>query len=966
MAKLDEDQRKWLDQALQNKGRFTRANSVRKDWDDYVRRREKAAMGGAGLLPDDPRKKPVDEGLKRADELAKAGKFAEAYKSLDAIKKMGAQASVERARAVSIGDLNARLNIVRSAVGDSISLCDFATGFYDPLFDKIATMTPASQKKTLSAAALRQKEIGQEQQVLLGEMAGREDWVHRAVKKVNSRQFLDELSEIDRDITVHVVAGHQDQVREYADRAAQVRQDVTSHTFVSNAGFGSDLVTKKRGLFEEEMRRLKDISKFRDVNAGQQEPDPKTGNIRSWLEETDGSDVTEEREKALLSKAGAAMKRAGLRDRVLETRTVDPLVNKAAEVKSFDPSAVFDKVISDLFGGGEVPDDIPFDKAEEIKKLARTRLRDELKAMDPAGDQLFDLMVSTQEELQSMCNRGLTGIDSPKGLSQSHQKLLPELAKGLKEEILKNSPNKMSPDAKSITVNGKKYTLDSVVGEGANGAIRRYTDGEKTFVVKSLKGSMNAENPEEKFQKMSEEMRTHRQLMTGADDGVTDTDHIIQMQGGAVSEDGSLHMIMEEAEGGDMSSVGNNLVMMQQLGVIPDEARQVLALDMIVQSVKGMKAMQERGLVQNDLKPQNIMITKDGTVKIIDFGESRFLDDETGKIEGAMEGGYGTTPGFEAPEHYGHGTQVDAKADTFALGGIIKTLMDPGMSQNAVTRDQNDVTALGRLTSALTDQDPSKRPSLDAVLMSSLLDDMAKENNPEDVKDLQKAASEMNVVLKSVKAGLTAQELNDNVPDGKGVVDGTWVPYLTEGMKNGTEVPVMLLNTMVTRLDDEILRRTKNMNKGSTGDVQDARATIEKLTQQKKFWMAKLSTEIDKARTEGKQEIDDVVNDEFQEMLLSGPSGGQITLAEAVKRRDENIMTIERMQKEFYQLASTDPQKAQQEMVATNTTLQELDKQVQDVNAEVQRAVGPKGKYVLAEKKLNEVSMRFGPTGVRV
>lgn len=174
MAKtLSDQQREWLDAALRSKGRFTMARTVKHDWEDYVRRRDKAAAGGAGLLADDPKKKLVDDGVRRADQLAKDGKFSEAYKSLDAIKKIGGAASVERARAVSVDDLRVRLNVFRAGLDEVTSLCDFAERHYTPLFDRMATIEAAGAKPTLREATLRLKAFAPEEQVLLAELKGR-------------------------------------------------------------------------------------------------------------------------------------------------------------------------------------------------------------------------------------------------------------------------------------------------------------------------------------------------------------------------------------------------------------------------------------------------------------------------------------------------------------------------------------------------------------------------------------------------------------------------------------------------------------------------------------------------------------------------------------------------------------------------------------------------------------------------
>ncbi len=956
---LTEQQREWLDAALRSKGRFTMAKTVKGNWDDYVRRRDKAALGGAGLLADDPKKKLVDDGLKRADALAKDGKFTEAYKSLDAIKKIGGAASEERARAVSVDDLRVRLNLVKSSLGNITALCDFAVSHATRFLDGMATIEAAAVQPTLREAALRLKGFAAEETVLMADLMGCEEWMTRASVAVGNGNLVTVLAEIDRDIAVHVAAGQAGLVQAHADRAAEYRVTQMSKVFYSKPDESINLIRANRARFDAEIRRIKDISRFRDTTSTGK-PDAKGTTAQKDLEGTLEFSWVEEDEKDRVDQAKRLMAMAGYRDVALTANTQSPPVRRSPELKAFDPDVVFDEVINDIFGATGVPDDLPFEQAEALIGKARAGLKEVLTQIDPDSDEMFDLMLSNEAALARMCNRAMTGIDSEQGITQSHKAMLPKMASEMRKEILASSPNRMKDDATEMTVNGKVFNLVEVIGEGANGAVRRYTDGEQTFVVKSLK--QRGGNTEERFDAMAGEMRTHRQLMTGADDGTSDATNIVEMKGAAVSNDGSLHMMMEEAEGGDMGAVGNNMVMLQTMGVLPDAARKVLALDMIAQTVKGMKAMQERGLVQNDLKPQNMMLNKDGTVKIIDFGESRFVDDTTGVIPTAKEGAYNTTPGYEAPEHYDRGGTVDAKADTFALGGIIKVMLNPSMSEAATGKDLEPVTAMGRLTTALTDPDPTKRPSLDAVLMSSLLDQAAAEANPEDVRDLQKAAAEVNVALKAVKATISAEDLQENSPTGKGYLDAMWVPYHLKGMDDGAEVPIASFNTMVVKLEDYIRDTEDKIRTLPPGEAMENRASIDKARKQRAFWMAEVNRQMEETRAEGRAEIAAAVNDEWAEMQVPDPDGGYMQLSDAVALRDRQIAASPALQKAFYDRALADPVGAQAMMDETNRTLQAMDAQIKAINAEIVRLVGPKGKYVIAEAKLAEVAGRFGPS----
>lgn len=76
-------------------------------------------------------------------------------------------------------------------------------------------------------------------------------------------------------------------------------------------------------------------------------------------------------------------------------------------------------------------------------------------------------------------------------------------------------------------------------------------------------------------------------------------------------------------------------------------------------------------IIHKDIKPENILITKDGSLKLIDFGISRKYDknkqNDTHK--------YGTL-GYASPEHFGY-QQTDSRSDIFSLGKVLEFLVDP-------------------------------------------------------------------------------------------------------------------------------------------------------------------------------------------------------------------------------------------------------------------------------------------------
>jgi serine/threonine protein kinase len=118
------------------------------------------------------------------------------------------------------------------------------------------------------------------------------------------------------------------------------------------------------------------------------------------------------------------------------------------------------------------------------------------------------------------------------------------------------------------------------------------------------------------------------------------------------------YLALEHVAGGSLG---------RQLAGTPQPARQAAAL--VERLARAMHAAHQAGVLHRDLKPDNILLTSDGSPKISDFGLAKRLDAEISQTATGMVMG---TPSYMAPEQAeGRSKEVGVAADVYALGAIL-------------------------------------------------------------------------------------------------------------------------------------------------------------------------------------------------------------------------------------------------------------------------------------------------------
>ena len=207
------------------------------------------------------------------------------------------------------------------------------------------------------------------------------------------------------------------------------------------------------------------------------------------------------------------------------------------------------------------------------------------------------------------------------------------------------------------------YQVAAPLGAGGMGEVYRARDTRlaRDVAVKVLPAALSADA--ERLRRFEQEARA-----TGA----LDHPNIIAIHD-VGTHDGSPYVVTELLEGETLRERINGTA-------LPTRK----AIDYGGQVARGLAAAHERGIVHRDLKPENLFLTRDGRVKILDFGLAKLkgiealTDRETRAVgEGDPGTGAGTvlgTVGYMSPEQV-RAQPVDHRSDIFSFGAVLYEML---------------------------------------------------------------------------------------------------------------------------------------------------------------------------------------------------------------------------------------------------------------------------------------------------
>ena len=165
------------------------------------------------------------------------------------------------------------------------------------------------------------------------------------------------------------------------------------------------------------------------------------------------------------------------------------------------------------------------------------------------------------------------------------------------------------------------------------------------------------------------------------------------------------------------------------------------ALDYAVQIAAGLAKAHESGVIHRDLKPGNIMLSRDGLVKLLDFGLARRGDlgpirDTTVSVEGQILG----TPSYMSPEQ-AEGKTVDTRSDIFSFGAVLYEMLTGRRAFQGDNHMSTMAAVLHTEPKSLAELDPRIPRELERIVVRCLKKDPGRRF--QNIADLKVALKEL-------------------------------------------------------------------------------------------------------------------------------------------------------------------------------------------------------------------------------
>ncbi len=222
------------------------------------------------------------------------------------------------------------------------------------------------------------------------------------------------------------------------------------------------------------------------------------------------------------------------------------------------------------------------------------------------------------------------------------------------------------------TINGFRAT--SELGRGGMGVVLKGHDPalDRAVAIKILPSWRDAAGARERFER---EAKAAAQV---------EHPNVVSLHAVGHLPDGRPYLVMPYIQGPTL---------LERLQAPPPLTSRELA-QIVAAIADGLDAVHQQGLVHRDVKPENILLSRDGTPLLMDFGLARR---DHGEVTVTLDGEVLGTPAYMSPEQArGDTRQVDRRADVYSLGVLLYQLLtgeqpfrgNPRMMLNQVLHDE--------------------------------------------------------------------------------------------------------------------------------------------------------------------------------------------------------------------------------------------------------------------------------------
>jgi tetratricopeptide (TPR) repeat protein/class 3 adenylate cyclase len=266
-------------------------------------------------------------------------------------------------------------------------------------------------------------------------------------------------------------------------------------------------------------------------------------------------------------------------------------------------------------------------------------------------DVLNDALEISSSERAGFVARALAG--RPELGAEVHSLLTAHARAGMLDRSAPDLPMPtFPPDSTGVPACGGvigRYEILDELGSGGMGVVYRARDLrlERVVALKFLPPHLGAD-----------EQAKQRFLVEAQAAAALDHPNICTIHEIGETDDGSLYLAMPFYD-------GETLKQRVAGGALPPEH----ATDIAIQVAQGLATAHDRGIIHRDIKPANLVVTREGVVKILDFGIAK-LGDVTLTSPGVTPG----TVAYMSPEQ-ARGDDVDGRTDLWSLGVLLHEML---------------------------------------------------------------------------------------------------------------------------------------------------------------------------------------------------------------------------------------------------------------------------------------------------